>query len=68
MAAEALRKLEPKTRGLYLTVLAYVIACERRVAPVTDDPIFDAANTYLEEAKLTHDPKAVLPVDGLAVA
>jgi hypothetical protein len=65
-AAKAMRESPEQALTLYATVAAHVIAQERTLAPVTDDPMYSAIHTYFGEAKVMLDPKAV--PGGLAVA
>ena len=67
LSARAMVEQRAQTIGLLATAMAYVVSRERHLAPVTDDPLFDAVGTYFEQAKLTEDSTAV-PVDGQVVA
>ena len=67
-AAKAVRAMHAQTLALYSTVLNYLIAQERNLAPVTDDPVFDAMSTFLEVGNVTDEREKVVPVDALAAA
>jgi hypothetical protein len=47
------------TLTLFLTALAEIISRERNLAPMTDDPIFDALAAYLGEGTPGPEPKQV---------
>ncbi len=66
IAARAARA--PAAMGLYATAIASVVARERRVAPMTDDPIFDAITTHIDEATITKDARDMVPAEALAAA
>jgi hypothetical protein len=53
-AAKAVRKMLPQSRALIATLMADEAARERGLAPVTDDPMFAAIDTF-DQAELTHD-------------
>ena len=67
-AAKAVRAMHAQTLALYSTVLNYLIAQERNLAPVTDDPVFDAMSTLLEVGNVADERRKVVPVDALAAA
>jgi hypothetical protein len=65
-AAEAVRTMPEQAFALVATLAAHVSACDRALAPVTDDPLFSAIDTYFAEEGITSDPKAA--PEGLAEA
>ena len=67
-AAKAVTTMHAQTLALYSTVLNSLIAQERNLAPVTDDPVFDAMSTFLEVGNVTDDREKLVPVDALAAA
>jgi hypothetical protein len=66
--AEAAGEGNPRLRAVVYAGHAVVISDQLKVAPVTDDPIFNAVMTFLSEHKVTRDPKQVPPGEGFALA
>jgi hypothetical protein len=54
--ADAVRRMPDRALPVVSTFAAYVIAGKRGLAPVTDDPLFSAMETYFAEEKVTNDP------------
>jgi hypothetical protein len=65
-AAEVVRAMPEQALALSSGLLGYVVACERRLAPITDDPVFSAIATYFTADHVTSDASAA--PDGLAEA
>jgi hypothetical protein len=65
-ASEVVRTMPEQALALAATFAAHVVASEHYLAPVTDDPMFSALDTYFTEEGITSDPKAT--PDGLAEA
>jgi hypothetical protein len=68
IAARALRTEPLSALGLYFTAVADVVAHERCLAPVTDDPTFDAITTYLDNARVEQKQENISPAEALEVA
>jgi hypothetical protein len=68
LAAEVTRTKPNETLALYASLLANEIARDRDLAPVTDEPIFDAVSTFFENERISSDARAVPEVDGHALA
>ncbi len=68
MAARALRNEPLPALGLYFTAVADVIAHERYLAPLTDDPTFDAITTYLDNDSVEEEHEHNAPFGSLEVA
>jgi hypothetical protein len=65
-ASEVIRAKPEQTLALAATFAAHVIAEERSLSPMTDDPTFAAIDTFFAEEGMTSEPKAA--PDGLAEA
>jgi hypothetical protein len=68
LAARAVKEQTARVIALYATILNSRVAHDRNMAPVTDDPTFDAACTYFAQGRVSQEPKNVGPEDGLAAA
>jgi hypothetical protein len=67
LSRKAFLEQSDQGRVLLFTIWADIFARERKCAPVTDDPIFDAISTYLANEKITDDPNRLTPATGHAV-
>jgi hypothetical protein len=65
-ASQVVRRTPDQVHALLATFAAEVVASERSMAPVTDDPVFSAIDAYFAEEGITSDPKAA--PNGLAEA
>ncbi|MGD0674449.1 MAG: hypothetical protein ABSC94_03475 [Polyangiaceae bacterium] len=68
LAARAIRAQPMPALGLCFIVAANVVARDRRFEPVTDDPIFDAITTYIDNVKFTKNRGHIAPTEGLVAA
>jgi hypothetical protein len=64
--AEVVRTMPEQAIPFVVTFASYVIAAERGLAPVTDDPLFAAIHMYFGETGVTSDPREA--PDGMADA
>jgi hypothetical protein len=65
-AAEVVRAMPDQAIALASGLMGHLVASERGLAPITDDPVFSAIATYFTADDVTSDPKAA--PNGLAEA
>jgi hypothetical protein len=68
LAARAVVEQPHQTSALHSAVFNAVIRRHHHLAPVTEDPIFDAACTYFGQGVLTEQPKDEASGSGLAAS
>jgi hypothetical protein len=66
LARNAFHDTPDQARAVFFSAWAEVVTREKRYAPITDDPMFEAIATYFAHDKITDDPKTLSEGEGPA--